>query len=289
MRVKSFIQRHPVASYFVLAFAIAWSGILYVVGPQGIPGESDHVAQLLPMVFLAMIAGPSIASLLLTALVDGRAGLRDLLARQCRWRVHLRWYGIALLTTPLLLLLSLGVLAMWVSPTFMPGILVKQDKLSLFIYALVGGLGAGFFEELGWTGFATHKMQLAHRDIWSTLGLGALWMTWHLLADFWGSREFESFYLLHVLLWYLALIGYRVLMTWVYSHTQSLLVGQLMHAGFTGGQALLGPIALAAAEKILWYGIFVVALWIVVAIVIVATRARPTVQRIAPGLTTQLR
>lgn len=283
MRVKPFIQRHPVASYFVLAFAISWSGILYVVGPLGIPGESDQVAQLLPAVFLAMIAGPSIACLLLTALVDGRAGLRNLLTRQCRWRVNLRWYGIALLTTPLLLLLSLGVLATWVSPTFIPGILVKQDKLSLFIYALVGGLAAGFFEELGWTGFATYKMQLAQRGIWATLGLGVLWMTWHLLADFWGSREFDSFYLPHVLFWYLALIGYRVLMTWVYSHTQSLLVGQLMHASFTGSQALLAPVALVAAEKVLWYGIFVAALWIVVAIVVIATRARPMGQRTRPA------
>jgi membrane protease YdiL (CAAX protease family) len=205
MRIKAFVQRHAVFSYFVLAFAISWSGIVYVVGgPQGIPGESDQVGRLLPWVFLAMLAGPTIASLLVTAVVDGRAGLRDLSARQWRWRVHLRWYGVALLTAPLLLLLILSALATWVSPVFTPGILATPDKLSLLLYALVGGLGTGFFEELGWTGFATPKMRLIQRGLWATLGLGVLWMTWHLLADYWGSREYGSVYGLHVLFWYLA-------------------------------------------------------------------------------------
>jgi hypothetical protein len=73
-------------------------------------------------------------------------------------------------------------------------------------------------------------------------------------------------------------------MTWVYRHTESLLLGQLMHAGFTGGQALLQPVALAAAEQVLWYGLFAVSLWIVVAIVITATRARLLVRATRPAL-----
>ena len=127
-------------------------------------------------------------------------------------------------------------------------------------------------------------MQLAQRGILATLGLGVLWMTWHLLADYWGSREYEFVYALQVLFWYVALIVYRVLMTWDYTHTESLLVGQLMHAGSAGGQDMLEPIALAAAEKAFWYGIFAAALT-VVAIIITATRARPTVQRTRPAST----
>src|SRR5215212_7112477 len=45
---------------------------------------------------------PSVAGILLTGLLYGRAGLHDLLTRMRRWRVGARWYALALLTAPLL-------------------------------------------------------------------------------------------------------------------------------------------------------------------------------------------
>jgi hypothetical protein len=47
---------------------------------------------------LSLMAGPSLTGLLLTGLVSGRAGLRDLRARLLRWRGGARWYAVALLT-----------------------------------------------------------------------------------------------------------------------------------------------------------------------------------------------
>jgi predicted N-acetyltransferase YhbS len=54
----------------------------------------------LPIAILLMLVGPSAAGLLLTGIVYGRAGFRDLLSRLLKWRVSLRWYAIALLTAP---------------------------------------------------------------------------------------------------------------------------------------------------------------------------------------------
>jgi len=45
--------------------------------------------------------GPSVAGILLTGLVYGRAGLRDLFSSLRKWRVSLRWYTVAILTAPL--------------------------------------------------------------------------------------------------------------------------------------------------------------------------------------------
>jgi hypothetical protein len=76
-------------------------------------------------------------------------------------------------------------------------------------------------------------------------------------------------------------------MVWVYDHTGSLLLGMLMHASFTASQGLLGPAVFVAANDVLWYGIFAVALWMIVAAV-AQTEARRGAQRLAPvrrGLT----
>jgi hypothetical protein len=44
-----------------------------------------------------------------------------------------------------------------------------------------------------------------------------------------------------------------------------LLLAVLMHAAFTGGRALLGPAWTTAADAVLWYGPFALALWAAVA------------------------
>ena len=77
---KAFIRRHPVLTYYALTFAISWGGLLLVIGgPGGIPGTPEQFETLLPFVILALLAGPSVAGILLTGLVSGRAGLRELL------------------------------------------------------------------------------------------------------------------------------------------------------------------------------------------------------------------
>ncbi len=75
MAIKAFIKRHAVLTYYALTFAISWSGfVLAVGGPSRFPGDPEQFERLLPSVAWAMLAGPSVAGLLLTGLVYGRAG-----------------------------------------------------------------------------------------------------------------------------------------------------------------------------------------------------------------------
>src|SRR5215217_2199643 len=100
--IKAFINRHPLMSYFAPTFAISWGGILIMVGPGGTSGTTWQSDPLLPFMGLAMLAGPSVADILLTSLLYGKAGLREFGSRLLRWRVGARWYAVALLTAPLL-------------------------------------------------------------------------------------------------------------------------------------------------------------------------------------------
>src|SRR5512134_3619342 len=114
---KTFVMRHPVVTYFALTFLISWSGILIVLGPGPFTGATPPTEGLVPLVFLAMFAGPSVAGILMTGFVDGKAGFQHLRSRLLTWRVDVRWYVVALLTAPLLIMAVLLPLSL-TSPGF---------------------------------------------------------------------------------------------------------------------------------------------------------------------------
>jgi membrane protease YdiL (CAAX protease family) len=271
MNLKHFVERHPLASYFALAYAIAWGGILAAIGPAGLAPAPTRPMQVVLLVFVAMLLGPSVAGIALTALLGGKAGLKGLLSCWLRWRVGLRWYAVALLTTPVLLLAIGAVLARF-SPVFIPRLLAGGDTATVLGFGLAIGLLAGAFEEIGWSGFAAPRLLGRHGALAAGLILGVIWGIWHVLGDYWGNAgTFGALYPARALLWVAALTAYRALMVQVYSRTASLGLMQLMHACFTGGQAILEP-ALAPADYLLWYGTFSVVLWVLVALVALGQR-----------------
>lgn len=149
--IRAFIKQYPVLSFYALVFGISWGGILILVGPGRIPGTTHEVERLFPFALVVLFAGPSIAGVLMTGLVSGRAGLRELLSRLLRWRVGARWYAAALLTGPLLVAAVLFTLSL-VSPVFMPGIITADDRVTLLLFGLAWGLlGEGAFWK-NWAG-----------------------------------------------------------------------------------------------------------------------------------------
>jgi len=164
MDMAAMIRRYPLVAYFFLAFGISWDGIALVAGPLALSG-----GQLMLGLLIAVSAGPATASVVLTGIVDGRAGYSDLGARLTRWRLAPRWYAAALLLNPVALLVVLAALSV-ASPEYVPDILTNESPLArsmgfaaaspLLIVGLAIGAGlvAGLFEELGWTGFATPRL-----------------------------------------------------------------------------------------------------------------------------------
>jgi membrane protease YdiL (CAAX protease family) len=269
--VRAFAQRHPVLNYYALVFGISWGGILVLVVPGGIPGEPEDVARLFPLTLAALFAGPSVAGVVMTALVSGRTGLRELLSRFGRWRMGAAWWAAALLTGPVLVAAVLFGLSLY-SPDFVPGLLMTDDKLGLLIFGLGWGLvGGGLLEELGWTGFAVPTLRRRHSALTTGLIVGLLWGTWHLLIAYWASRglageaPLAAFIAGFVAFYFVALPAYRVLMVWVYDHTASLLLAMLMHAVLSASTIVLQP--LSAHGQFTWNFLLGAALWAVVAVV----------------------
>ena len=279
MSISVFIKRHPVLTFYLLTFLISWGGILLLIGgPGGMPGTSEQVETLMPLLLLAMFAGPSIAGILLIGLLSGRVGSRELLSRLLRWRVGARWYAVAVLFAPLLVTAVLLALSL-LSPEFLPGIMMTDDKLALLLFGIAWGLvGGGFLEELGWTGFAVPQLRLRYNILTTALVVGLMWGAWHYLIAFWASGSLSghslAIYVAGFLAFYVgALPAYRVLMVWVYDRTGSLLVAMLMHATLSASTLILQPLA-TEVPYLTWNLVLAAALWVVVAVVAVANRGQ---------------
>ncbi|HZM95187.1 MAG TPA: hypothetical protein VFB92_17285 [Vicinamibacterales bacterium] len=131
--ITAFARRHPVTAYFALTFAISWGGALLAIGSAGgMRGTTPASDPRFAYALMAMLAGPSLTGLLLTVLFHRGTGLREFVSRLLTWRVGAKWYGVALLTAPVLMLATLLALS-FISPVFLPGIFTSDDKASLHV------------------------------------------------------------------------------------------------------------------------------------------------------------
>jgi membrane protease YdiL (CAAX protease family) len=288
--ITVFIKRHPVLSYYALTFAISWGSFLITVGrgPGGFAATPEQVQALIPYLVPAMLLGPGLVSILLTGLIDGRAGLRTFRSRLLGWRVGARWYAVALLTAPLVFI-AVFILLSLSSPEFLPRIVTASDKTSVLLMGIAVGLAAGIFEELGWTGFAIPRLRYSVLSM--GLFVGVLWGAWHLLQGYWASGVTSGE--LSPALWLAdavagtlvgQLVAYRILMVWVYEHTGSLPVAMLMHASLAAFTFILFPPSAIMANLISGFAC-AAALWVVVGALAVANHGhlsgQPLQRRVA--------
>jgi len=256
--------RHPVFCYFALTFFLSWLGAFLVAAPhllhhQPLPNLTGV------LMFPAMLLGPSLTGILLTRLIYGRVGLRDLFSRMRRFRFPARWY-VALLIPPVVVLAILALLKTFVSPVY---------TANRFWLGLAFGIPAGFFEEIGWTGFAFPTMCLKLSPHRAAILLGLLWGLWHVpVINSLGTAVPHGAYWLHFFLAFAAaMTAMRVLISWLYAQTRSVLLAQLMHAGSTGSLVVFSPPAANAPEEAFWYAAYAAVLWLLVAALLLSDPA----------------
>jgi len=257
--MKAFIQRYPIATYFGIAFIISWGSGLVVLVPKMIRDEAIPATAAL-LLFPVLVIGVALTSIILTWIQEGRGGVRNIFSRIGLWKVSVQWYAVALLTPPVLIVVALLLLRTLISKDFSP---------NFFPLGLLFGIFPGFFEEIGWMGYAFPKMQSNYSALTASILLGVLWGMWHLpVVDSLGAATPHGAYWLSFFLAFIAVVtAMRVLIGWVYSNTQSLLLAQLMHASSTASLVILSPSHVSPSQEALWYAVYAAILWILVAIV----------------------
>jgi uncharacterized protein len=251
--MKSYLTRHPISAYFTLAFAGTWLFLAPIVLSQNGLGWLDFTVPFGVFALLFILAtymGPTLAAVVVTAVLEGKAGVRKFLRRYVQWRVGVRWYLIALFGYLLVSLVAmtfilgaepwLHVVREWpkLLTTFLPAVLIFPALIT-------------WGEEPGWRGFALTKMQPLYGPVKSSLILGFLHSLWHLPIFFIvsGPVAFGPFNLVAFVQNTVSIMLITIVWTWMFNGAKgSILIAVLMHAAFNATGGLLPAIPETALQ-----------------------------------------
>lgn len=228
--VTAFLRRRPLTAFLLLAFLgswIAWSPMWLSRNGLGLlPFELPFPA-LAGVNQLGLFAGPFAAGLLVTRVAKGREGLRELLRRTVRWRVHPGWLLLALVGVP-----AACAVGFFLPPgrTPMPPAELPATLASLAGLAVLYLLGGPIQEEPGWRGVALPRLQERLAPLPAALVLGVIHCAWHaplFLVAAWDTPRDDPGQLLAYLL---LVTGLSVVASWLYNGSGgSVLLAILAH------------------------------------------------------------
>lgn len=210
-------QRHKIGTFFIATFVISWAIWL----PTAVFAPDSGV-----LLSLGTF-GPTVAALGLTAVAEGKAGLRDIWRRLWLWRVGVGWYLFSLGGTAVFVLAAIGIYRLGGGSAA----LVFNDPaqwylvIPVFFYVLFFSV---LGEEMGWRGYALPRLQARYGPLVASLIIGFIWSAWH-LPLFWLPGNFHQTIPLSLFL--LQSVALAIIYTWLYNRTKgSLLITHLFHA-----------------------------------------------------------
>jgi len=228
--LRKTINRHQLASFFLIAFGWSWvyDGIVFfTVGTS-------------PDIIIRSIVrawGPLIAGITVTWASNGN--LRTYIGQISKWRFNLRWYILAIVL-PFALDGSLAVSVVHLSNggtvQIAPSPWWQYIIGFIVVMFLLGGL-----EEFGWRGFAQPRLQKRYTAFAAAIGIGIAWALWHLpmfylydvpaydVSEFWTTYQFT-------------LIVQSITLAWLYNSTRGSVLLPMLYHSLGNLPALVEPV-----------------------------------------------
>jgi len=271
--LSGWMRRHPLVAYFSTAYAFTWILVIPItLSQRGLGLFSLPDGLLLGLFLLSTFSGPLPAALILTSMIDGPAGRRQLLHRMFQWRVGLGWYLLVLIGYPLIFLIGLTF-----TSGAAPWIALAQKWPLIFTYylptAALGMIFPGLGEEPGWRGFALPRLQQQYGPLVGSLILGTLHGLWHLPAYFIPGAILDGPFNLSVFAANTcSIIALTLIWTWLFNNAgQSILFAMLVH-GTSNAVSGLIPRLVVDTPGDAWFGFKVGAAFAL--LIILFTRGR---------------
>ena len=227
----NFAHRYPIVSFYILALLLGTGTICLVI--QGV---------LPARLALSSALSASIAGIIMTAIIDGKTGLKMMLSRILIWRVGIGYWLFAIL-----FLVPAVIFGSSLNPLFNGDPISLSNLKSAFnilpmliVFFIVAGLG----QELGWTGFLLPRLQARFGALVSSAIRAILIGIWHLplliysglqpyaLADIpygiWIAQM--GFLITFVTMILLLMLPWSIFLTWIFNNTKgSLLLVAALH------------------------------------------------------------
>jgi membrane protease YdiL (CAAX protease family) len=237
--MSNFIKKHPAISILILSQIIGL-GMIAPIAAGLVPSDSAF--------FLIAAFSASLAGVILTAIVSGKDGLRELFRRLLIWRVGIGWWAFALFALGLMFLGGMVLAALFSGSALN---LSLTQPLYMFIPLLFirtltdSGLG----EELGWRGFLLPRLQARYSALVAAIIVGVVWGLWHwpllLMEGLPPYYEFGQMYgfipgILAIV--FFITVPWSILFTWMGNNTKgSLLLACVFHGSQAWFMILVDP------------------------------------------------
>jgi uncharacterized protein len=218
-----------IVRYYLLVFGIAW--LVWI--PLALCSWNLLPIQSPGMVAWLAASAPIFAGTYMLIREYGKAGIQQLLIRCGMWKFHPVWYAVAFGLPVGMILLDLAVYRLVGGQIYS---LPLSNSLTGYLSSVLLLIPLAIFEEAGWRGYASPRLQARLGRWGGSLVLGGLWGLWHIpYYLIRGASFFPAFDLPYLVLSLLAFVvgtaGFETLMTWLFRHTRgSLLFACIFHA-----------------------------------------------------------
>jgi len=255
--------------FIALAFLWAWG-----VGFAGAQAAALSPA-LSAALFIVAGFGPSLAGFTVAAVFSNRTGLRGWLSRCLNGRVGWRWYLLAVLAPPAVMVCSLIIdVALGGALPAFPA--AGHRLLAIANFGLVLLIGGPLGEEFGWRGYLTPA--LTARLDWrvASLMVGSVWGLWHLPLFFMAGTPQAQ---MPMGVFLLNILAGSVVFGWLFERTQRSIVPALvLHTSLNGFAGVFAIVPTAATSLPF---VLVTGLLVLIAAVLLILPDRPPVRVIA--------
>jgi uncharacterized protein len=213
--------------YFMIALGLPWiSGLLFILGILKFPGggsKLDFVNIVTIIIYMLQMISPSLAAFVVTAITEGKPGVRALWRRFWNLNLRIKWLLVALLFVPAARLVATLIIRSLNGQTY--PIIIPGLTVSMFISSF---LTTAMAEEFGWRGYVLPRFQSRWNALTSSIILGVIWASWHYPGIF-----IPRAYLYQRNVWEFTgwIILCSIIYTWIFNNTNgSVLATCLFHA-----------------------------------------------------------
>ena len=263
------LRSHPLTGFVVLAYVGSWVfWVPFIPLQRLIPTQSYNYAAA-GVGQLALLAGPFLASLIMTRLTTG--SLRTWVSSFKRWRVPPASYVLALIAIPVVIMAASAVLPGKEVGT--PSFVGPAVVIGPLIQAVAFLIGGPIQEEVGWRGFALPILQERLRPLQAAVVLGIIWGGWHLPQFFVSAWETPHNNAGDVLGFFALTVTGSIVISWITNLARgSVLLAILAHNSINWALTTWSGITGQQATTIFWPATAGMAVLAVVALI--ATRGR---------------